>query len=88
MKIFNVVFTRSRFLQPLAVVTWGHRLEISKVSLEAVVNFIQNHALKGPEEIADDGQYNLLLEQPAKIVSDENDSNLCSFYGPSEVESM
>lgn len=83
-----MTFTKSWFLQPLALITWGHRLEISKVSLEVAVNFIKNHALKGPEEIADDGQYNLLLEQPAKIVSDENDIKLCSFYGPTEVDSM
>lgn len=76
------------FLQPLALVTWGHRLEISKVSMEVIVDFIKNHALKGPEEIADDGQYNLLLGQQAKIVSDKNDTNLCPFYGLSNVESM
>lgn len=75
-------------MQPLALVTWGHKLEISKVSLEVAVNFIQTYALKGPEEISRDGQYNLMLTEKARFMSDENDSKICSFYGPSEVDSM
>lgn len=72
----------------MALVSWGHRLEISKVSLEVVVDFIRDHALKGPEKISRNGQYDLALFQPAKIVSNEEDTDLCSFYGPSELGGM
>lgn len=72
----------------MALIAWGHRLEISKVSLEVAVDFIRNHALRGPEKISRDGQYELMLTEQAKVVSDEDDNNLCSFYGPSQVESM
>lgn len=72
----------------MALVTWGHRLEISKVSLEVVVDFIRNHALRGPEKVSQDGQYDLMLTQHAKVISGEEDTNLCSFYGSSKFESM
>lgn len=56
--------------------------------MEVAVDFIRHHALKGPEKTSRDGQYDLMLKQHATVISNEEDSNLCSFYGPSEVESM
>lgn len=75
--MFQMIDFDYLFFQPLALVTWGHRLEISKVSKEVVVDFIRKHAIRGPEKTTKDGQYVLFLENPAKIVSDINDSNLC-----------
>lgn len=40
-------------------------------------DFIQNKALRGPEKVSDDGQYDYLLKEPAAIVSDVKDSQLC-----------
>ncbi|RZC14256.1 uncharacterized protein BDFB_003171, partial [Asbolus verrucosus] len=65
---------------PLALVTWGHRLEMSKVAPEIVLDFIKHHALKGPEQTAKDGQYDLMLEKHAQIVSDILDHQLCKLY--------
>ncbi|EFA09580.1 uncharacterized protein LOC658689 [Tribolium castaneum] len=63
--------------RPLALVTWGHRLEMSKVAPEIVVDFIRKHALKGPEQTARDGQYDLMLKDHSGIVSDLKDRELC-----------
>lgn len=62
------------------MVTWGHRLEMSKVSPEIVINFIKEHALRGPEQTPKDGQYKLLLEKHAEIVTDLKDRELCKIY--------
>ncbi|KAJ8917604.1 hypothetical protein NQ315_000087 [Exocentrus adspersus] len=66
--------------RPLALVTWGHRLEMSKVSDEVVVGFIKSHALKGPEKVSRNGQYDLALSSSAKIVSTVDDIKLCPNY--------
>ncbi|XP_063930790.1 uncharacterized protein LOC135142906 [Zophobas morio] len=66
--------------RPLALVTWGHRLEMSKVAPELVLDFIRKHALKGPEQTARDGQYSLFLEKHADIVSDIGDHEICKVY--------
>ncbi|KAJ8967656.1 hypothetical protein NQ314_002691 [Rhamnusium bicolor] len=66
--------------RPLALVTWGHRLEMSKVASEIVVDFIKKHALHGPEKTHRDGQYSLMLEEHANVVSNIEDSNLCPNY--------
>ncbi|CAG9865428.1 unnamed protein product [Phyllotreta striolata] len=63
--------------RPLALVTWGHRLEMSRVAGDLVVKFIKEHALKGPESTTKNGQYDLLLVKEAGIVSDLSDSGLC-----------
>ncbi|PSN39342.1 hypothetical protein C0J52_21869 [Blattella germanica] len=62
---------------PLALVTWGCRLTMSTVQPSIVMNFIKQHALQGPEKVSKDGQYDLGLRVPAKIVSDFEDSVLC-----------
>lgn len=66
------------YLQPLALVTWGCRLTMSSVQLGTVKNFIKQHALRGPEKESRDGQYDLGLEVPAAILTDIEDSVLCS----------
>ncbi|CAH1153861.1 unnamed protein product [Phaedon cochleariae] len=78
--LYKHVITPYNYLtpeRPLALVTWGHRLEMSKVSSEVVNNFIQKHALNGPEKTPKDGQYSLMLERRSKIVSDLDDTKLC-----------
>jgi hypothetical protein len=66
--------------RPLALVAWGRRLEMSKVAPEIVLNFIRKNALKGPEQTPKDGQYDLLLEKHAEVVSDVGDHELCKLY--------
>ncbi|XP_074028435.1 uncharacterized protein isoform X2 [Leptinotarsa decemlineata] len=66
--------------RPLALVTWGHRLEMSKVSTSVAVEFIKKYALNGPEKTTKDGQYSWMLEERSKIVSDLDDTNLCPVY--------
>ncbi|KAG5883748.1 hypothetical protein JTB14_023170 [Gonioctena quinquepunctata] len=67
-------------VRPFALVTWGHRLEMSKVSTEVVIGFIKKYALKGPENTTKDGQYSLMLQHRSKVVSDLDDMNLCPGY--------
>ncbi|XP_056636479.1 uncharacterized protein LOC130445030 [Diorhabda sublineata] len=63
--------------RPLALVTWGHRLEMSKVSENLAVRFIREHALKGYESTFKNGQYNYGILQRADFVSDLHDSVVC-----------
>ncbi|XP_078046060.1 uncharacterized protein LOC144474736 [Augochlora pura] len=63
--------------RPLAVAAWGCRLTMSYTSPEAVINFIRKYALKGPENIPRDGDFDEGLIQRAENVSDFLDSNLC-----------
>ncbi|KAK5644387.1 hypothetical protein RI129_005687 [Pyrocoelia pectoralis] len=63
--------------RPLALVTWGHSLEMSKVDIVTVVNFIATNTLRGPEATPRDGQYDYKLLKPAKVVSNQEDSNVC-----------
>jgi len=63
--------------RPLALVTWGYRFEMSKVDPDLVTKFIRSTALRGPEQKADDGQFEFGLTSHAKIVSDKVDSALC-----------
>ncbi|PNF28715.1 hypothetical protein B7P43_G07870 [Cryptotermes secundus] len=62
---------------PLALVTWGCRLTMSSVQPSIVKNFIKQHGLQGPEKVSRDGQYDLGLKDPAKIITDIDDSVLC-----------
>uniref|UniRef100_A0A1Y1LUY2 DUF3105 domain-containing protein n=1 Tax=Photinus pyralis TaxID=7054 RepID=A0A1Y1LUY2_PHOPY len=63
--------------RPLALLAWGHSLEMSKVDTATVINFIRRRALQGPERISRDGDYDHKLVNPAKVVSDQEDSDLC-----------
>lgn len=65
--------------RPLALVAWGNSLEMSVVSTEMAVKFIQKFALKAPEKLPDQGQYDHMLIQNATIVSDYHDSRLCPY---------
>lgn len=51
---------------------------MSHVNQEKVTNFIEKHALRAPEQIFQDGDFDDQLLEKAKIVSDEQDSVLCS----------
>lgn len=63
--------------RPLALVTWGCRLTMSTVQPGIVTNFIRQHALRGPEKISRDGQYDMNLKVPAEVLTDLDDSVLC-----------
>lgn len=47
---------------------------IDKVTL---INFIKKYAKTGPEKVSRNGQYEQLLTEGAKIISDEDDFELC-----------
>ncbi|RZF36105.1 hypothetical protein LSTR_LSTR016744 [Laodelphax striatellus] len=74
--VFNFRF------QPLAVVAWGWAMTMSMVDTDIVQEFISAHALKGPEKLSQDGQYDYLLEKPAAIVTSEDDSTVCPQRSP------
>lgn len=42
-----------------------------------LIDFIKKYAKTGPEKTSRDGQYNLLLTESAKIISDVDDFELC-----------
>ncbi|KAF2893780.1 hypothetical protein ILUMI_12391 [Ignelater luminosus] len=63
--------------RPFALVAWGNRLEMSKVVPKLVINFIRNMALKAPEQKSEDGQFDFGLIEHSKVVSDQDDNNLC-----------
>nr|XP_031835368.1 uncharacterized protein LOC116428188 [Nomia melanderi] len=63
--------------RPFALVAWGCRLTMAYTDPETIKGFIRKYALKGPEDIPRDGQYDYGLIRPARIVSDVLDSNLC-----------
>ena len=68
------------FTQPLALVAWGCRLEMSHVNAAAVRAFIREKGLHGPEgDLPKQGQYNFKLLRRAHppAGSDVNDSVLC-----------
>lgn len=64
---------------PLALVAWGNSVEMSVVSKEIAVKFIQKYALKAPEKLADQGQYTHLLIKNSTVISDHDDSRLCPY---------
>lgn len=47
------------------------------VDPDIIRDFIQKKALRGPEKVSAEGQYDFLLTEPAKIVSDIKDRQLC-----------
>lgn len=63
--------------RPLALATWAASLEMNKVDLALAKHFIQEYALKGPERTSKNGQYQLMLVEKARIVSDVADTVLC-----------
>lgn len=68
--------TRVSRERPMALVAWGARMEFSVFFEKHAVDFIRERALKGPEFTLG-GQYEYKLIEKAKIVSDEDDSDLC-----------
>ncbi|XP_017880005.1 uncharacterized protein LOC108624905 [Ceratina calcarata] len=63
--------------RPLALVAWGCRLTMSYVDPKVVIEFIRDHALRGPENISRDGDFSDGLLHQANIVTDFEDSVLC-----------
>lgn len=63
--------------RPFALIAWGRSLEISVIDREIVVGFVRMNALQGPEKVSRDGQYNGGILELAKVVSDDDDNNLC-----------
>lgn len=61
----------------MALIAWGVRYTMSTIYPNAVRQFIKENALKGPEKLAKEGQYDFMLIKAASIVSDFEDSNLC-----------
>lgn len=65
--------------RPLALVAWGNSVEMSVVSTEIAVSFIEKYALKAPEKLPDQGQYEHLLIKNATVISDYHDIRLCPY---------
>ncbi|GFR17369.1 uncharacterized protein TNCT_661171 [Trichonephila clavata] len=66
--------------KPLALVTWGCKLQMNHVDKDVVTNFIKTRALHGPEaELAKEGQYRFKLLDVAVAPkgSDYYDRKLC-----------
>lgn len=63
--------------RPLGLVAWGVSLEMSSFDKTIALNFIQKYAKTGPEKVSRQGQYKEMLIEEAKIVSDEEDSQIC-----------
>ncbi|KAG7171058.1 Tumor protein p53-inducible protein 13-like [Homarus americanus] len=71
------LLTRER---PLALLAWGHTLEMATVNDEEVKEFIKKRALHGPEgHLAKHGSYKTLLIKKAQYPpgSNDKDSNIC-----------
>ncbi|KAK7794145.1 hypothetical protein R5R35_012528 [Gryllus longicercus] len=78
--LWRHVISPSNFLdpeRPLALLAWGWRLTMPAAQSDVIQEFIQQHALKGPEAISRDGQYDLGLLNPAQYVSNPEDDMLC-----------
>ncbi|XP_076168557.1 uncharacterized protein LOC143147312 [Ptiloglossa arizonensis] len=63
--------------RPLALVAWGSRLTMSYVNPKVATAYIREHALRGPEQIPFDGDFDDSLLYPARTVSDLEDTTLC-----------
>jgi hypothetical protein len=63
--------------RPLALAAWGISFEFAVFDKKLIIDFIKEHAKKAPEKTVKNGQYKKLLIEKAKIISDENDSELC-----------
>jgi len=81
------VITPSRRLRPqrpFALVTWGCYLNFGKFEEAGIVDWIRNNAIRkeglqaAPEfKVWKDGDYDHLLKEKAKSVTDEQDSDIC-----------
>ncbi|XP_043252321.1 uncharacterized protein LOC122397283 [Colletes gigas] len=63
--------------RPLALLVWGCRLTMSYVNPNLVTSFIREHALRGPEDIPRDGDFDDGLLYRAQTVTDSEDTTLC-----------
>ncbi|MGH0182741.1 UNVERIFIED_CONTAM: hypothetical protein FKN15_010406 [Acipenser sinensis] len=67
--------TRAR---PLALAAWGRTLEMSHVTLMEAADWLRSSVNRAHEsEMREDGLYNFLLIRGSKVVSDENDKDVC-----------
>uniref|UniRef100_A0A224XT77 Putative conserved secreted protein n=1 Tax=Panstrongylus lignarius TaxID=156445 RepID=A0A224XT77_9HEMI len=66
--------------RPIALLTWGWSVLLTDVDEELIVKFIREHALRGPEAISRDGQYDFALEEPAIITTPDDSGRLCPKY--------
>ncbi|OXU17642.1 hypothetical protein TSAR_015970 [Trichomalopsis sarcophagae] len=65
--------------RPLAVLTWGCRLTMSLVNKEVVTQFIKENVFHAPEnDVYRDGDFDDQIIEKAKIISDIQDSVVCS----------
>lgn len=65
--------------RPLALLTWGCRLTMSYVNPTVIKHFIRERALRGPERLSTDGDFQDQLLSKAEMVFDKDDSILCPF---------
>lgn len=70
-------YTKLTKERPIAIVGWAASLEMASFDFNLTKNFIKFYARTGPERVFRDGQYNRLLIQPATLVSNVLDSDLC-----------
>lgn len=63
--------------RPLALLSWGWRLTMPTAQPDIIQEFIQQHALKGPEAISRDGQYDIGLLTAARLVTTQEDDVIC-----------
>jgi hypothetical protein len=63
--------------RPLALVAWSVSLEMSTFDESTATEFIRKYAKTGPEKVSRQGQYRTELIEEAKVLSDEDDSEIC-----------
>ncbi|XP_065173838.1 uncharacterized protein [Atheta coriaria] len=66
--------------RPLALLTWGNRMFMSKFDAPIAVKFISTYANRAPETTTKNGGYSMGLTQPAKKVSNEKDNKICEKF--------
>ncbi|KAK6475541.1 tumor protein p53-inducible protein 13-like [Huso huso] len=71
-------FPRLTRARPLALAAWGRTLEMSHVTLMEAADWLRSSVNRAHEsEMREDGLYNFLLIRGSKVVSDENDKDVC-----------
>ncbi|XP_035692119.1 uncharacterized protein LOC118426697 [Branchiostoma floridae] len=72
-------YTQLTHTYPFALSAWGCTLEMAHINVTEVQGWIMEHALQSGEESREtrDGQYSHWLLQPADIVSDQQESDIC-----------
>jgi len=63
--------------RPFALVAWATSLEFSVIDESILTDFIKNHAKTAPEKTSRNGLYTKFIREPSKIISDEDDDQLC-----------